>query len=869
MLAQQSSVLYRKIKQPSNKMLPVIGPCFMPSLYRLDYGFRMRYKRGSAEKGDKSMTMTSYKINDKLYINSLAVPASEAAKPVETDSNHLICIDCSGSMTSELPLIREQLKTKLKTMVKENDTVSIVWFSGRGEFGTLIEGEKIATLSDLKTVNAQIDRWLKPIGLTGFKEPMLEVALLAGRLAAKYPGNAASLLFMSDGCDNTWNKADILAAVDKAAEGLAAAAFIEYGYYADRPLLTAMAERAGGTLVHASDFDKYEATLVDVLARRQLVGKKVEVKLPNLDFIGGIAFSLSGRDVNTYAIDGGKVQVSEGTGAVWFLSPTGKGDTVESIGKEWEPTPEQIDAVVSAYTAAEEDSASSAIGTRYDVESISKRRGNDVALAATYAAISLFATRMKPEIVRPLLKATGDVAMIESYTNCFGKQAYSAFMDTAKAAAFGAGRWTKGWDPNKVPADDAFTVLDLLKLLASDDDNRVLLNHEAFKYNKIGRGRVDANTVLTADEQAEVESLTAQMNGLRDPKELKKLTARLDEITNKPEALKFEETKDDNGYPVSALTYNEERPNVSVLVKKTGYVNLASRKDKPTNAPMEFETFIYRNYAIVKDGLVNVATLPTKLSAKTIEALTAQVKAGKLTADVFKTKGKVVDGAFKPDEVVIDLTKLPVINALMVNSCSAKSLFTAEYELTKAKAAQKVYNSYLKEKKPEGKKSEGWEAQYGAETAAWLKGQGFTEYSGFAPKSVVADAVDFYMAKEMSVSLKGLASLPTLKDVKDRMAKGKLTASAAIMAPFVIEVENETGGAADDAVVSLLEQKADEQKTKVRDLIFQKATALFAITVGQTWPSDLKSVDDSTMTMSFDGSDVECSLAMLEKKQTL
>lgn len=811
----------------------------MPSLYRLDYGFRMRYKRGSAKKGDKSMTMTSYKINDKLYINSLAVPASEAAKPVETDSNHLICIDCSGSMTSELPLIREQLKTKLKTMVKENDTVSIVWFSGRGEFGTLIEGEKIATLSDLKTVNAQIDRWLKPIGLTGFKEPMLEVSLLAGRLAAKYPGNAASLLFMSDGCDNTWNKADILAAVDKAAEGLAAAAFVEFGYYADRPLLTAMAERAGGTLVHASDFDKYEATLVDVLARRQVGGKKVEVKLPNLDFIGGIAFSLSGRDVNTYAIDGNTVHVSEGTGAVWFLSPVaaaGSATEVEKLSKE--------------LTAVGGKMGSSAID-------------------ATYAAISLFATRMKPEIVRPLLKATGDVAMIESYTNCFGKQAYSAFMDTAKAAAFGTGRWTKGWDPNKVPADDAFTVLDLLKLLASDDDNRVLLNHEAFKYNKIGRGRVDANTVLTADEQAEVESLTAQMNGLRDPKELKKLTARLDEITNKPEALKFEETKDDNGYPVSALTYNEERPNVSVLVKKTGYVNLASRKDKPTNAPMEFETFIYRNYAIVKDGLVNVATLPTKLSAKTIEALTAQVKAGKLTADVFKTKGKVVDGAFKPDEVIIDLTKLPVINALMVNSCSAKSLFTAEYELTKAKAAQKVYNSYLKEKKPEGKKSEGWEAQYGAETAAWLKGQGFTEYSGFAPKSVVADAVDFYMAKEMSVSLKGLASLPTLKDVKDRMAKGKLTASAAIMAPFVIEVENETGGAADNAVVSLLEQKADEQKTKVRDLIFQKATALFAITVGQTWPSDLKSVDDSTMTMSFDGSDVECSLAMLEKKQTL
>lgn len=39
-----------------------------------------------------------------------------------------------------------------------------------------------------------------------------------------------------------------------------------------------------------------------------------------------------------------------------------------AVGSEdWEPTPEQIDALVSAFTAAEEDSVSSTIGTRYDV----------------------------------------------------------------------------------------------------------------------------------------------------------------------------------------------------------------------------------------------------------------------------------------------------------------------------------------------------------------------------------------------------------------------------------------------------------------------------------------------------------------------
>lgn len=275
--------------------------------------------------------MNTYKVNDRLFLNQFPIPTTSSAKPVETDSNHILVIDCSGSMSYELPKIREQLKKKLPKLVKENDTVSIVWFSGKGEYGTLIEGEKVATLKDLKDVNAQIDRWLKPIGLTGFKEPMLEVALLTGRVAAKYPNNSFSLFFMSDGCDNQWNKQDILAAVDKAAGGLAAAAFVEYSYYADRPMLTAMAERAGGSLVHASDFDKYEAVMADALARRVIGGKKIEVTLPNLDYIGGIAFSLSGGEVNTYAIDGNTVRVSEGTADVWFLSPTAAGPVQGSV----------------------------------------------------------------------------------------------------------------------------------------------------------------------------------------------------------------------------------------------------------------------------------------------------------------------------------------------------------------------------------------------------------------------------------------------------------------------------------------------------------------------------------------------------------
>lgn len=438
---------------------------------------------------------------------------------------------------------------------------------------------------------------------------------------------------------------------------------------------------------------------------------------------------------------------------------------------------------------------------------------------------------------------------------------------------------TACFDPNKAPRDDAFTVLDMLKLLASDDNNRILTAHPAFKYSRIGRGRVDANTVLTDKEQAELDSLTQQLTGLKDPKEAAKISARIAEITNKPEALKFEEdeAKAAEGYSVSNLVYNSDRPNVSLLVRKEGKVNLASRKDKPASVPMDFSTFIFRNYTIIKDGLVNVETLPVKLSKATVDALTKLHKDGLIPDNVISgAKAKLVADGMELTEVILNFAALPVVNGNMVKSVSAKALFEAEYAMAKAKAAQKVYNAYKKEKQPEGKKSEGFEQQYGADAAAWLKAQGFTDYSGFCPKSMQAESTDFYMAKELLVSFKGLSSLPTLKEVREKMAKGKLTASAALMAPFVTEVEDYLsanckvqGAEADAAFIRWIDQKAKDQTAEVRKQMFAIAQMKFAVIVGQVWFSEFKSIDENTMTLKIDGNDVEAKVEMKETKQII
>ena len=770
---------------------------------------------------------TSFQVSDKLFLVRQTIETKAVAKPVEVPTNHLIVIDCSGSMYSELPKIREQLKKKMPKLLKDTDTVSIIWFSGKSQFGTLLEAEPVSTLTDLQAVNGAIDRWLKPVSLTGFKEPLEEAAEVVERVAKKRPGSAFSLWFMSDGCDNVWPRAEILKAVEKAAGGIAAATFVEYGYYADRPLLTAMAEKAGGSLIFAQHFDTYSPAFEACLQKKLVGGKKIEITVEGSP-VGGFAYAISRNengvdgDFNTFAVEDGKANISEGVSTVYSVSPTPVGTLVNA----------------------------------YEVE-------------AAYAAISLFSVRMLPDVVLPFLKLTGDVAFISKFSGLYGKQRYSEFMDAAKAATFNPKlRLLQGYDPNKVPADDAFTVLDLLQLLSGDDGNKLLLDHPEFKYQRIGRARVDSSANLTSDEQAEVTKLTEEMSKSKNAAKIGELASKIAALTaGKQEALKFVEDKTaaEAGYSISNLTYNEEKPNISVLIRKTGTVDLTARipDSLKGKVPATFSTFIFRNYAIVKDGLVNVEKLPVKLTKKTFDRISSYVE--------HKVES-ILSEPTAPDcmvTCVLDLSSLPIINRKMVKACSAKNLFEMEWQLTKVRAAQKVFNAVKKEKFP--RKAEGFEMLYGPEAATWLKEQGFTDYSGFGPKTVQGEAKDFYMAKELGISIKGYSSIPSMNEFKKQAAKGKLTPSAQLMAPAIKEVEDflasdvyKQAANPDKLFETWLDGKAHHAAIETRRLIGEKARILFSIIVGQIWFTEFSSLDESTMDLTVDGVKLACKADLKE-----
>lgn len=768
--------------------------------------------------------LSSHKINDSLFLIQQPIQCN-TAKHVEVDINHIIIIDCSGSMSWDLPKIREQLKKKLPKLLGINDTVSIIWFSGRGEFGTLLEAEKVASLTDLTTVNNTIDRWLKPIGLTGFKEPLEEVSHLIDRIKNN---NVFNLFFMSDGCDNQWNKSEIIRAIELSSGNLAAATFVEYGYYADRPLLTTMAEKAGGALIFSDSFDKYSPIFETVIQKKLSGAPRINVTISGVP-IGGFVFALDDSDILTFGVTEGTANVPE-IQQIYYLSSSPLGDIetdVKNISKKTNATKPQLNV-----------------------------------LKHVYAATSLFSIRMKSEIVYPLLQALGDVKLINQFSNCFGKQKYSEFMeDTKKAAWDSSERLLQGWNPDVVPPEDAFTILDLLDVLTKDDANKVLIDTPLFKYNRIGRSVIDAGSKLTKEEQIEIKDLTEEMlsSSIEDAT---KIIAKVGKILNdrKP-PLKFAARAEnkDLGYSISNLTLNEDRPNISIQINKKGRVDLSSRlPEEFKRIPTEFETHIFRNYSIIADGIVNVDVLPVRLTKATFEELNKANIIDKQTIQLYED-----------DVYLINLKKLPIVNRKMVKSVSARELFEKCYELTKARAAQKVYNTYKKET-CEKKTLKGFVELYGEEAAKWLEEQGFS-YNGFAPKTTLDVIKDFYMGKELKVSLAKLSTLPSVNDVQKQLKKGKLTTSGELMAPHIATIEwflaSEVYTNSSDRnrlLETWLDSELKSNQKTVRRLLYEIAKIKFSVIVGQVWFNEFNSLDETELEIMVDQNTIKCSVEMRE-----
>jgi len=771
---------------------------------------------------------------------SLTLSAQKDAETVTVTppTHHIFAIDCSGSMYSELPKIREQLKNKLATLVRELDVITVIWFSGRGECGFIVKGQEIKTLPGLKALQDMLDRYLRTVGLTGFLEPLVKVGDAIKDIQTSTKIDTHSLLFLTDGYDNQSSKAELVKAAKALAPTLASAAFVEYGFYANRALLLELAELTGGRTIFAERFQDYEPSFEQYVSNKLSGKPKLVVTLPSEPKYG-VAYSYDIENgVVAYAVENGAVLVDAEVTQVFYHSELPVDTTVTDVNK--------------------------LLDGGFDIADI-------------YASIIVLSQRMKSQDVYDTLGFLGDVALVDSFVNAYGKQNLYAFQNQAQEILLGQRQpYAKGYKASYLPADDAYSLLNLFEDLMDSTENRFQSESEEFlsNYLRIGAKKVAAVSKEEARLQDELTAVTQEYMILAeqvktDPSKRKLLTevngrmgALNEQIEDASEAsdVKFVVVPNAYGTPIQDLVWNESRPNLSIRTRQKGTVKLPANKFGLDVV----ETYRYRNYTLIRDGIVNVKTLPVYLSEATFTKLQAETKL------LHDSLGNPLP--YNSDMLYyLDLTTLPIVNRKMVSEVSAKVLGELQYELTQSQGAQSVYNGFQKEHFP--KKSEAFGDQYSAEAAEWLKELGITDYNGFNPRVTSEKMGETYMATELTVKIDGIASKPTFKTVWDKIKAGKsLTDRERLFEPAMLEYKAFVESAIytknenqDDLLKTWLLNKQKSVVTKVREYLNQSARIKFAVILGQTWFKEFKDLEDNQLVLTLDGKPVTITFKLEDK----
>lgn len=711
----------------------------------------------------------------------IQLPKNARAK-VKPVVNHVICIDVSGSMYDVLPHIRTQLKSKLVDIVGDKDTVSIIKFDNRGSI--VSEMVQISKANDVREMNKLIDKELVAGGCTNFLDPIS----LSNRLVTQMNSNDGlwNLFFMSDGGHNTGGSWDeIIALMNSLRPKISNATICEYGYWADSERLTLMAETLGGQKIFDKDFEEYDSDFEKVMKTKSVKRVKLDISEVKKSMRLQFMFTLKDGIVNVYSTEKTDlIFIPEDTQFIYYLQKNegeDASDTMDMIQKQ-----------------------------------------------ASYAAINILADKFKYDLVDEILYGLKDKEMIDLYSHSYGKQKIEEFKNAIMKRASGETECVEFIKSKYTPNAKKYCLFDFISDLTSNENNLVHLTHPDFNYN-----------FISAKSMAKVE-LTEE-----DKDKLSKASTKIKAEKILTEASKYQVTmryEDDKaGCPVSSLSWNNERANVSFKVK-IPVILTVPEKSNPSKT-FEVKSYVFRNFALVRDGILNQDEL--------IVTLADNALAGK-----FKRMGLVVKSYDTKGMYKLNLSKLPIMNKVRMDLATAKTLSTLEYNLLECKAAIK-YISYLK--KGVGKKS----TEGKSERENYLESLGIVNGEPYTPKTEIVKSNDFYMALYLETKIEKFSNLPKIEDVLRKRELGKsMTVSEAYMDYIMSHIE-------DELKVNSLENLAESYKEYHKEVITDISQIKFAIIVSRMWFPDLNGFDDDTVKVNINGNELNMKFVFSEKKVDL
>ena len=589
-------------------------------------------------------------------------------------------------------------------------------------------------------------------------------------------GERYNFVFLSDGCHNCCAYSKVLDSLHKLAPEISQCTVIEYGLYADSERLSEMAEILGGTKIPSADFDAY-VPIMEHVFNGSGVAPKLEIELP---------FSAKAKLTRQFA-----VYINEATNMVHVAA-------IDENNKVQLPT-----NVGKFYTVS-----------RATVGTVNNGKPSDD--KALYGLAYVLADKLDYDAVEDVLNATGDKKFIEMYQSSFGKQKLFAFQNEL-GAAIGDKSKRGEIDPNFKPNMDPYCVVDFFNEIA-EENNMIRICSDDFSYNRTG-AKTENKVILSEEDQKKLANA--------------KTSSEVQKIMDAAKEHQVQMERVDQPYPLSSFVWNEERANLGGLFQINVKLTLPDNKFGLKTV----DSFIWRNYTIIKDGIVNMPVLPMVVTSSTYAKLL------KHPALVLTDVSDVNKDGMR--EVTVDISKLPVINKKKIKGCKKSVMTNLALQLTDCKFTM----NYLKKQLPKDETVTASPfAQYTQEQATYLASLGITE-KGYNPAKDVKKEGDFYMAITLNSAFKGFTKIPSAADIEKKVKAGKpLTAAEQYMDGVIKRVEDfikKTGGKREDVIAAMIEQVNAEKNQFQRDIAQMK----FAMLVSRKWFADAESFDDNVDTV--------------------
>jgi von Willebrand factor type A domain len=639
--------------------------------------------------------------------------------------HHIHILDRSYSMYSDLPQLIENVKDTL-TVMDENDLISVIWFSGEGECKTVFKGKSKRDMDDIKVM---LDALKHPVGMTCFSESLEASLEVIEDLKVLCPN--FSITFFTDGqpvvhdYDKEMRRIKELTSV--LGDEIMALNVIGYGNYYNKELLSEMSESSTfGRLIHSSQINDYSEIFshnYEILST--MAAEKVRIE--------------TDKESQILYLTNKNTKLEEGVLELDFLS---------KIKNQFFIITEDEDTVITLNDDV--------VNVKDITGKVNSSSLNNLLYSLVY---EYYYKGLADESLDIAHHSLHDKAIIDNHMKAFTAKERQDHTNFLESAIFqNKNRLMDGEaDASYVPSDDAFSVMDLLKLLSSGDNYYVPLSSK--EYNRIGLKVTDEFNLFQADKE------------------------------KTPLA------------PMNELVFNQKHLNISIKYMIEGTVKINPKEAKRVDLPSVIDSRIFRTQTIIKDGNLNIAKMKVLVSKDSYDRLMVLHSQGVVD---FSTLLDEVDAQFDEEGsmnvtsvmVTFNLDSLPIINRMYAQKSTPEQILYNVKSINAFKAQQKVYNYYIKSLEDASytnKKSEQF-TPYNADQIRVLEAHGLNQKLDYQGVDLVKNEKsenDFYESRLLEFSLSGWSSLPKVEDVIKKVEEDKkLNAPGTAMYDTIQFIEN-------------------------------------------------------------------------------